>query len=230
MGGFSIGYGIGIGPTSRGFSPLSISGLQLWLDATTGLFDATSGGSAVTTDGSAVARWEDRSGNGRHATEVGINNRPVLKTAVQNGRNVIQFDGSNDILSLGTSITSVGSIFLVFKHLTFKDYGVLINASTNFGIHSSINGDYQYPSDFMSNDKINGQTITMPAFPSTTKFFNNVFEVLDFDTSGWNFQRLSSVSECVNGQFAELIIYETNISSANKDLVRNYLNTKWAIY
>jgi hypothetical protein len=82
----------------RTFSPSNIAGLQLWLDATTGLFDATSGGSAVTTDGSAVARWEDQSGSGYHVTQATLASRPVLKTGIRNSKNAIRFDGSNDAL------------------------------------------------------------------------------------------------------------------------------------
>ncbi|NBW21948.1 MAG: hypothetical protein EBR82_79750 [Caulobacteraceae bacterium] len=81
------------------FSPKDISGLQLWLDATAGLFDATSGGNAVTADGSAVARWEDQSGNARHATQATSGNRAALKTSVQNSKNVIRFDGTDDFYS-----------------------------------------------------------------------------------------------------------------------------------
>jgi hypothetical protein len=83
---------------AQAFSPSNIAGLSFWLDATTGLFDATSGGSAVTTDGSAVARWEDQSGNSRHITQATLASRPILKTAIQNGKNIIRFDGTNDIL------------------------------------------------------------------------------------------------------------------------------------
>jgi hypothetical protein len=82
----------------RSFSPSNIAGLQLWLDATTGLFDATSGGNPVTTDGSSVARWEDQSGNSRHITQSILLSQPILKTAIQNGKNIIRFDGVNDIL------------------------------------------------------------------------------------------------------------------------------------
>jgi len=82
------------------FNPLSISGLQLWLDASAPetLFDATSGGSLVAADGG-VARWEDKSGNGRHATQATSGNRPLRKTGVQNGRGVLRFDGANDSLA-----------------------------------------------------------------------------------------------------------------------------------
>jgi hypothetical protein len=92
-GGIRIG-GISI---SR-FNPTSINGLQLWLDATTGLFDATSGGSPVTTDGDTVARWEDQSGSGYHVTQATLANRPVLKTGIRNSKNAIRFDGSDDTL------------------------------------------------------------------------------------------------------------------------------------
>ena len=81
------------------FKPSDIAGLQLWLDATTGLFDATSGGSAVTTNASAVARWEDQSGNARHATQANSALQATLRTSVQNGRNIIRFDGTDDFYS-----------------------------------------------------------------------------------------------------------------------------------
>lgn len=82
------------------FNPGSLAGLQLWLDASDAatLFDATTGGNAVTADATAVARWEDKSGNGRHATQSTLLNRPILKTGVQNNRNALRFDGSNDSL------------------------------------------------------------------------------------------------------------------------------------
>ena len=83
----------------RAFEPSSIAGLQLWLDATTGLFDATSGGNPVTTDGGSVARWEDQSGSGYHVTQATLANRPVLKTGIRNSKNVVRFDGSNDALA-----------------------------------------------------------------------------------------------------------------------------------
>jgi hypothetical protein len=77
----------------------TISGLQLHLDAADPLtmFSATSGGSPVAADGG-VARWEDKSGNGRHATQATSGNRPLRKTGVQNGRDVVRFDGDSDFM------------------------------------------------------------------------------------------------------------------------------------
>ena len=89
---------LGLQFVKKAFSPSNIAGLSLWLDATTGLFDATSGGNPVTTDASSVARWEDQSGNSRHITQSTLASQPILKTAIQNGKNIIRFDGTNDIL------------------------------------------------------------------------------------------------------------------------------------
>ena len=89
-------------------SPTHITGLQLWLDASDAstLYDATSGGSLVAADGS-VARWEDKSGNGRHATQGTSGSRPLRKTAIQGGKDVLRFDGSNDSLSISGSASAM---------------------------------------------------------------------------------------------------------------------------
>ena len=103
--------------------PTSITGLQLWLDASDAstLFSATTGGSLVAADG-AVARWEDKSGNGRHFTQSTAGSRPARKTNQQNGRDALLFDGSNDHLIGGDYLDLNGTnqitIFLALKTLT----------------------------------------------------------------------------------------------------------------
>jgi hypothetical protein len=104
-------------------NPSSIAGLQLWLDASdaTTLFDATSGGTLVAANGG-VARWEDKSGNGRHATQGTSADRPARKTAIQGGLDVLRFDGSNDFLTTSNVFTAT-SDYTVF----FVGFGKSIN-------------------------------------------------------------------------------------------------------
>jgi hypothetical protein len=82
--------------------PTSITGLQLWLDASDGtsLYDETSGGSPVVATGM-VRRWLDKSGNGRHAIE--STNGPTRRINVQNGLSTLDFDGTNDTLQIPSS-------------------------------------------------------------------------------------------------------------------------------
>jgi len=101
-------------------NPTSITGLQLWLDASDGqtLFDATTGGSLVAADG-AVARWEDKSGNGRHATQSTAGSRPTRKTASQNSRDVVRFGGGSTLsLASDLSLGASQSVAVVFKPTT----------------------------------------------------------------------------------------------------------------
>jgi len=81
------------------FNPLSLLP-ALWLDASDGstLFDATTGGS-LPADGGLVARWEDKSGNARHATQATSGSRPTRVVAGKNGRDVLNFDGSADFMA-----------------------------------------------------------------------------------------------------------------------------------
>jgi hypothetical protein len=99
------------------------TGLQLWLDAadSTTLFDATTGGSLVAADGG-VARWEDKSGNGRHFTQATSDNRPTRKVADINGLDCLRFDGSDDILTRSQEAwahTVPLNFFVVFRAAAF---------------------------------------------------------------------------------------------------------------
>ena len=87
--------------------PSSIAGLELWLDASDSstLYDATSGGSLVTADGE-VARWEDKSGNNRHATQSTSSGRPIRRVSVQGGKDALDFDGWDDALNLSVALGS----------------------------------------------------------------------------------------------------------------------------
>jgi len=83
----------------RHLKPREIQGCQLALDASiaTSLYDATSGGNLVAADG-AVARWEDQSGNGRHATQATSGARPLRRIGGVNGFDALEFDGTDDRL------------------------------------------------------------------------------------------------------------------------------------
>jgi hypothetical protein len=60
----------------------------------------------VAADGG-VARWEDKSGNARHATQATSASRPTRKAAIKNGLGVLRFDGSNDSLSVAGSASTL---------------------------------------------------------------------------------------------------------------------------
>lgn len=125
------------------FNPIYLSP-ALWLDGSDAstLYDATTGGSLVAADG-AIARWEDKSGNARHATQGTLASRPLRKTAIANGRDVVRFDGSNDFFSIPSSTAyfkflhdgTESSVFMVVKSGTAANpddaYALLANNGTS---------------------------------------------------------------------------------------------------
>jgi hypothetical protein len=116
---------LGLQFVKKAFTPSSISGLDLWLDAADGntLFDATSGGNLVTSDGSAVKRWEDKSGNLKHATEATA--APLLEVAEKNGYNALNFaTGKFLTCSFSSKTFTAQTVFLVLKFST---------STTNYG-------------------------------------------------------------------------------------------------
>lgn len=85
---------------SQLFLPSDVAGLALWLDASyaASLITTSAGSTQAVSDGDPVGRWEDRSGGARHLTQATSTSRPTLKTAYQNGLNVVLFDGTDDFL------------------------------------------------------------------------------------------------------------------------------------
>lgn len=86
------------------FSPLDLTP-QLWLDAD----DA----STITSSSGNVSQWNDKSGNGYHVTQATGTAQPKTGTVTRNGRNVLDFDGTDDRLlretdtALGRNVTGL---------------------------------------------------------------------------------------------------------------------------
>lgn len=77
-----------------------IDEIAFWLDASDSstLFNATTGGS-LPGDGNAVARWGDKTGNGRHFIQGTGANQPTRETAVQNGLDIVKFYGGDYLVN-----------------------------------------------------------------------------------------------------------------------------------
>ena len=82
-----------------------VSGYKLWLDA--------SDTSSITASSGSVSQWNDKSGNASNFTQATGANQPTTGTRTINGKNVIDFDGTNDFLECSSSTASVS-----YTHLT----------------------------------------------------------------------------------------------------------------
>jgi hypothetical protein len=233
-------------------NPTQLSGLQLWLDASDSstLYDATSGGSLVAADGT-VKRWEDKSGNSRHATEA--TNGPQRKTAVQGGRDVLRFDGTNDLLTFS-------NIAIPASHTVFAVFGRATSGIVSIPIANS-SAENRYPFLWFNSDNViyqlSNQTFTQHGTANTsTGFFlattirtgttsinvrlagvsvqtvTTGGGVTDATSENWSAvgsRESLGVKTHHNGDIAELIIYNSALSDTNRGLVEAYLMAKWGL-
>lgn len=79
-----------------------VAGYTVWLDA--------SDTATITSSGGDVSQWSDKSVNGRNFTQSSATAKPKTGTRTLNGKNVIDFDGTNDYL-LCSSSTSFFNYF-----------------------------------------------------------------------------------------------------------------------
>lgn len=95
-------------PSSQ-FTPKSISGLALWLDASDAstLYQNSDGTTPATTAGDPVGYWQDKSGNGRNATQSTAANRPTIGT-IASARGLV-FDSTDSLLSTASMSDLIGS-------------------------------------------------------------------------------------------------------------------------
>jgi hypothetical protein len=240
-------------------NPSSIAGLQLWLDASdaTTLFNATSGGSLVAADGG-VARWEDKSGNARHATQSTSANRPARKTAVQGGLDVLRFDGTDDFLQ-GSSTPGSGNartVFVVSKSANTSggellQIGIRTQAEPIFLARLIyISPDTYVSGDLTSNVLVTNTQITINSFGlftfreissdrSVSVRRNQVSSATTGTLGLFNGSAGFSVGARTppplvtagfwNGDIAEIVTYDSALSDTDRAAVEAYLLAKWGI-
>lgn len=234
------------------FNPRQVGSLRLWLDATD-----PAGNGIQPANASAVSSWVDKSGNGNTVTQGTGANQPVYQTGVLNGKPVVRFDGTNDLMvkssasSLGTTVT----MFVVgttngnasFNRGTFFDYstGAVTNTGANL-IQKETSPNMAVGFFDGTLDQFDGTAITLP--------YTAVMYIYNTGSNGFLFQNgvqtatgatgnisgapnvytIGSLFNSVggwflNGDVAEVIFYNGNISTAQKLLVNRYLGNKWGI-
>jgi hypothetical protein len=245
----------------RTFNPRRISNLDLWLDAADAdtLFDATSGGNLVNTNGSAVKRWEDKSGNLKHATEATA--APILAVAEKNGFNALNFATSKYLTcSFSSKTFTAQTVFVILKFSTSTPF--FGRAFTQSIVNDN---DYTIPGHHIPvlRDETNNQLVsyTGSSGRSPVSASNGIWYIARVRHSGsavtmkLNLTEGASFSNTLNRSFAvyriggsyvapsggtdaafwnslisEVIIYDKSLTDSESDLVTNYLNSKWAVY
>lgn len=217
------------------WSPLNISQLKLWYDASqiAGLLD-----------GDPVATWPDMSGNSFDATQGVAASRPLYKIGIVNGLPTVRFDGTNDYLSeAGYSIPLPCTFFVVGAALGGAGILRTLFGSTSAAIElraSATNTwDYAYTAvaaivngavvlsqyrllevslaaayeEFWINGASIGSAAVAPLAPALARLGAN-----------------QTPARYLNGDLAEVIVYASQLSTAQRQQVEAYLRAKYNLW
>ena len=238
--GLNLGLNLGSGVVSAAFTPASLSGLTLWLDAsdTNTLWEDTSATTPATT---VVGRWDDKSGNGYNATQATGANQPTLGTSI-NGLDSLTFNGTTNTMALPSGLYSVPNgdytIFVVSKKATTSSMvsiggnssgGDFFVGNTSSSLFIAGGGASSYQYNSVGTDlAIYGATqdsISRDLFVNGQRNFANKAQPVLVDSlyigvnppNIWYF----------NGQIAEVIWYNRALSLTEQNNVGLYLAGKW---
>jgi len=229
-------------------SPAQFGNLRLWLDAgdLTTLYQDTGGSTAVTATGQSVGRWSDKSGNGYHVTANSSPYATVNYTGI-NGNRAIYFNGGQGWFA-NSSIPYGGSpysVYMVFKYTTSGNYARIIDGASDAIFMMRMN-----PSNNMDIMPGNGgswiSTITsigtyvnvsaLAVGTNTGNSSNGLTFYMDGTNQGASVNGAGASSTGIHiggsrygytGFIAEILIYNSVLSTANQQWVEGYLAWKW---
>lgn len=202
-------------------------------------------------DSASVTTWPARYG---HDLVAPSGNEPTYKTAIQNGRNIVRFDGTDDYLSVASPLVgqTACSVFAVFAKSEI--------ASTSLRGLVDISGTGNQGAVFFENDSSANKvsvgygtgsgTSSMSASSVGTAFHQwsltlpsagipNLYKdaggaIAGSLTSSLSFTQTTlyvgsntATLRFMNGDLAELILYSTVLGNTDRTSIATYLKQKW---
>jgi hypothetical protein len=215
------------------WTPAQIS-TALWLDA--------SDAGTITLNGANVSQWNDKSGNGKHATQATAAAQPDFSATGLNGKPSINFAGTTDYLNTPLIQPSGGIVAMVLSPLQRP----VNNNLTPIGAATVYNGGGLYVT--LQNFSTAAPTFVVyrgTAQPSSSRFYNGapstiptsfVPAIFSFFLTGTTTQNMPIVigaiqasppsSETFYGGISEVVIASDN-SLSTLQKIDGYLAWKW---
>jgi len=239
---------------SRGasFSPTSIAGIQMWMDA------SDSSTASMTLSGSTVTVWKDKSGLGNNTTA--YSGTPSLVSNAINGKSAISmaggyFTGPFATANTGTQLHAFGVMSidssgtgswprpLSLGRPGANDYSdstttfaiIRYNGSQAVGIGR--NGQYlsvaipAYSTPFLVQSSHNGATEYMSVNGDLTVSSANTGQSGNFNITSYGLGVNTNTGDYFvwNGYYAEVLCFNVQLSDTNRQKIEGYLAWKWGL-
>ena len=193
--------------------------LALWLDAE----DA----STITLNGSTVSQWDDKSGNGRNASQGTAANQPAYTSNGLNGKPVVTFDGNNDILNTTSFLLGQTAVSVARRSAAMQPVieGLSINRRAFWGTSggSGFNTHANYAVNGSSAFTENGAASAVGA-----AFLVSQTGLLA-QAATWRLGAGTPGFAPLNGYIAEIVTTNTLLSTDDRQKLEGYLAWKWGL-
>lgn len=238
-------------PLATGFNPKSLGTLALWLDgADRSRMFSDDAATTLSADDGQVAVYKEKA-NGYNLSQTTANNRPLVRANIQNGRSVLEFDGSNDRLASPALAEDWPALtaFAVFNMDSTGVVGRLLERGQRIWFRNGDALTFYYSggsgSTTAAGSVTNGNwfytTVNWTGAASgATGVSQRVNGAASGGGSGTN-AVVSAANEIayignradngrpLDGYIAEMLIYSQSLSAAAILKVEGYLKTKWGL-
>jgi hypothetical protein len=254
-GGTSYSVALGANVTTTGtFIPTSVTGCQLWFDAT----DPLNTGSAPT-NGSSITTWYDKSGYARNATSAssnvynstGLNSKPAI-TINTASTNYQWLNGSVPIttntisvfviMSMNSTNTGVAGRIIGFSQPGVHDwdnnnyFGLNRNNGTNIipyrnGVYSN-SSFTSFSVPYLCECWFDGTNVNSTVQKGASTSISSVASSGNFNITSFAIGNDSTFIDGTgqfNGFISEILVYNTSLSQTDRQKVEGYLSWKWGL-
>lgn len=196
---------------------------------------------SIASSATAVSQWNDVSGNGRHLVQATSTNQPKTGTRTLNGRNVIDFDGSNDFLKSSAWTLAQPLTYFVVAETDVAGNQLVIDRGTS----GTPGGPILQRNSTGSWEAFGGTSLIGGTADLNPHVFAAVFNgassrlrvdgaqvagnagAQSFSAGGITVGSSRTPSLYWNGHVAEVLVYAGALSTADIEAVEDYLAYKW---
>lgn len=224
------------------FTPTQVSNLSVWYDA------ADSG--TLSTSGSTITSWREKSGTGFTATPA---NSPTYGTTVLNGKNTVTLNGTNQTFSTSFTMNSALHSFVIVHKpnsttsntslLRFQSAGYVVfpyyfNSAAHGYITSYdgalINETGTTLLDNSSSANFNIIVVTIQSgsqviFRDGTQQSTTSQSITSATTASMYIGSLIGNSEFYGGSIGEIMVFNSFLTSTQRQQLEGYLAWKWGL-
>jgi hypothetical protein len=235
--GSSPGYSNAVSVTTLASgTDMPLTGIKLWLIADSGVQATSSGNTSI---------WQDASGGGNNATQLTVANEPIWVANALNGRPVMQFTASSSqSLSLPNLMSgaTAGEVFVVVKatsaspstarglwRLGANSYYPYTDGNVYDYFGSSVQNEVGHPASGVAQYSlynVSAQAGQWTARIDGVTLLNSTTNTVSFNTTPL---LGSDGSYPFDGEIAEVIVYNSVLTAAQRATVGQYLQGKYAM-